>query len=273
VQNSVLMRKRTLGRLAGAFAMAGLLGVQVVHVAAAAEPVQVVGCQAGITSLSANVQRAADVGEDGPPIAGSLPAPTGVSEDDSAALAPHATLSIGDAITAAEGALADAGSRSIYSVAVEGEQGFLVYSVKSVLDDPSSGVDPKAEVKVDAGNGDVLMIECDPNDGVNDQNEDDNGDVSGQGAQPADQIGEGVASPEQAAGVPVTPDQARAIALQRFPGATVEKVDLDDEGGNLMYSVQVWDTNGRGHDVEIDPQSGQILNVEDDPPGAQPGQD
>lgn len=55
--------------------------------------------------------------------------------------------------------------RKVGQAAVEGENGFVVWAVKTSLLDPTSGPDQKLEVKLDAGGaGNVVSVECDPND-------------------------------------------------------------------------------------------------------------
>ena len=62
-------------------------------------------------------------------------------------------------------AVADPAQRTVRKVALEGENGYVVWSVKTTLKDPRGGPDPKLEAKVDAGGeGRVLSIECDPDD-------------------------------------------------------------------------------------------------------------
>ncbi len=53
-------------------------------------------------------------------------------------------------------------------------------------------------------------------------------------------------------------DQARAAVLAANPGATVVKVELDNENGYLVYSVELKD----GSDVKIDAGTGAILHTE-----------
>ena len=150
--------------------------------ARAAAPVRVVGCS--LASLSQelladpgvfvvapereddDVEGADQTEEDQQPkIVGTIPKPRGISEDNSRALTPLATVPKDQAIANARWAIANPDQRRIRRVAVEGENGWLVWSVKTVLLDPSSGPDPKLEVKLDAGgNGDVLSIECEPDD-------------------------------------------------------------------------------------------------------------
>jgi uncharacterized membrane protein YkoI len=73
-----------------------------------------------------------------------------------------AKVSKDQARDAALAVISDATDRQIKSVGLELEQGFVVYAVKTLR--TASGGNPKLEVKVDAGNAAVLMIECDPND-------------------------------------------------------------------------------------------------------------
>lgn len=57
----------------------------------------------------------------------------------------------------------------------------------------------------------------------------------------------------------VTADQAKAAALVQFPGATVISVQLDDENGQLVYSVELTDASGVSQDVKVDAMTGTVL--------------
>ena len=105
--------------------------------------------------------------DQGPKITGSIPKPRGISEDDSKKLAALnlATVNSEQAIAATLGALAEPSQRTVTKAVLEGENGFLVWAVKTVLNNPTSGPDSSLEAKVDAGGaGSVLSIECDPED-------------------------------------------------------------------------------------------------------------
>ena len=147
--------------------------------AVAAAPVRVVGCNRAslapslvASGLVVGLQLAEDgeaedeVEEDQlPRIAGSIPKPRGVDEDDSRALAPLVTISREQAVWNAADALANPAQRRVRKVLVEGENGFVIWAVKTELIDPASGPDPKLELKVDAGgSGEVLSIECEADD-------------------------------------------------------------------------------------------------------------
>lgn len=64
----------------------------------------------------------------------------------------------------------------------------------------------------------------------------------------------------------ITPEQAKAAALAQFPGATVQKVELDNENGSLVYSVQLTDTAGKSTDVKVDAGNAKVLATEADGP-------
>jgi uncharacterized membrane protein YkoI len=57
----------------------------------------------------------------------------------------------------------------------------------------------------------------------------------------------------------ITPDQARDAALAAVPG-TAEKVELDNENGNVVYSVQITDANGAKTDVKVDAGNSSVLH-------------
>jgi len=53
----------------------------------------------------------------------------------------------------------------------------------------------------------------------------------------------------------ITPEQAKAAALKANPGATVLKVELDNENGALVYSVEL----SNGADVKVDAGNAAVL--------------
>src|SRR5205085_2028482 len=57
----------------------------------------------------------------------------------------------------------------------------------------------------------------------------------------------------------ISPDQARDAALGAVPG-TADKVELDNENGNVVYSVQVTGANGAKTDVKVDAGTGSVLH-------------
>lgn len=60
----------------------------------------------------------------------------------------------------------------------------------------------------------------------------------------------------------ITAEQARASALARVPG-TAGRVELENEDGNLVYSVHVQTVSG-DRDVKVDAGNGSVLHVEQD---------
>ena len=60
----------------------------------------------------------------------------------------------------------------------------------------------------------------------------------------------------------ITADQAKEAALAQFPGATVGKVDLENENGNVVYSVQLTDKSGKAQDVKVDAGNAKVLATE-----------
>jgi len=57
----------------------------------------------------------------------------------------------------------------------------------------------------------------------------------------------------------ITPDQARDAALAVVPG-TAGDVELDNENGNVVYSVEITDANGKVIDVKVDPGNATVLH-------------
>jgi uncharacterized membrane protein YkoI len=60
----------------------------------------------------------------------------------------------------------------------------------------------------------------------------------------------------------ITPEQAQAAALAQVPG-TVKKVELENEDGNVVYSVEIKTADGE-RDVKVDAGDGRVLHVQKD---------
>ncbi len=60
----------------------------------------------------------------------------------------------------------------------------------------------------------------------------------------------------------ITADQAKEAALAQFPGATVNKVELENENGSVVYSVQLTDKSGKAQDVKVDAGNAKVLATE-----------
>lgn len=60
----------------------------------------------------------------------------------------------------------------------------------------------------------------------------------------------------------ITVDEAKAAAVEANPGTTAVKVELDNENGYLVYSVEL----SSGADVKVDAGTGKVLHTEQ--PGA-----
>lgn len=58
-------------------------------------------------------------------------------------------------------------------------------------------------------------------------------------------------------------DDAMSIALERVPGEVV-KVELDTENGLLIYEVDIINMQGIKYEVEIDAQSGDVIQIKRD---------
>jgi uncharacterized membrane protein YkoI len=73
---------------------------------------------------------------------------------------------------------------------------------------------------------------------------------------------EGLSEADEAAALAdsatITPEQAKAAALEANPGATVVKVELGHENGALVYEVEL----DNGLEVKVDAGNGAILSTE-----------
>lgn len=58
----------------------------------------------------------------------------------------------------------------------------------------------------------------------------------------------------------ITAEQARSVAISRV-GGTAQKAELENEDGNLVYSVEVKTPQGT-KDVKVDAGNGRVLHVE-----------
>lgn len=65
------------------------------------------------------------------------------------------------------------------------------------------------------------------------------------------------------ASVPLTADQAQAIATQASPGTVVE-VDQDTEPTGLVYDVKIQHADGTETKVEVDATTGQVISAQNE---------
>jgi uncharacterized membrane protein YkoI len=61
----------------------------------------------------------------------------------------------------------------------------------------------------------------------------------------------------------ITPEQAEAAATAEVPG-TVLQVELDNENGSAVYSIEIDDGKGGHIDVKVDAGSGTVLHQDID---------
>lgn len=166
---TVAQRKLTMLLAAGALLIGPAVSVAYAQTTTASIPV--IGCGASASPLDTDAETndenenstasSDESDNNAPTIVGSVKAPQGTKENDKS-LSPLAKISSAQARDAALAVITDANQRQVSSTGLELEQGYVVYAVKTVRS--TSGGDPKLEVKVDAGNGAILMMECDPND-------------------------------------------------------------------------------------------------------------
>lgn len=70
-------------------------------------------------------------------------------------------------------------------------------------------------------------------------------------------------SPDDRKRVKIWAEQARRTALGRVAGTVVEE-ELEKEKGRIVYSIEIQDANKKVFDVEVDAETGEIVNVEDE---------
>ncbi|WP_391119726.1 PepSY domain-containing protein [Psychrobacillus sp. L3] len=129
---------------------------------------------------------------------------------------------------------------------LEDEDGIVVYSfeIKTTAGDVN-------DVKVNAENGEIVKVE-------NDAKDDENGTEEGKdGEENDDNIADLQAKAK------LTSDEAQVIALKEVPG-TVNKSELEDEDGVVVYGFEVKTASGDVKDVKVDAASGKIVKVESD---------
>lgn len=59
----------------------------------------------------------------------------------------------------------------------------------------------------------------------------------------------------------VTSEAAQAEGLKHVPGGSISRVDLDDENGYLVYSIDIL-KDGLSNDVKIDAGNGRFLYID-----------
>ncbi len=61
----------------------------------------------------------------------------------------------------------------------------------------------------------------------------------------------------------ITEDDARRIALTKITG-TIKEVELENEHGREIYSVEIVTKDSRKMEVNIDTTTGDVVNIEDE---------
>jgi len=71
--------------------------------------------------------------------------------------------------------------------------------------------------------------------------------------------------PQQASQAKITADEAKAIAVKHVSAqlSDVKEVELENEGGHLVYSVEIR-KDGKLFEVEVDASNGNVIAVEQD---------
>lgn len=75
--------------------------------------------------------------------------------------------------------------------------------------------------------------------------------------------GEAAESAQLLALAKISSEQARAAALARVPGTVLDS-ELDNENGNVVYSVEVRKADRSVVDIKVDAGTGQVLHIETD---------
>ena len=154
---------------------------------------------------------------------------------------------------ARDAALAAYPDATVMEVELDNENGCLVFSVE---------LSNSLELKIDAGNGEILYLES--GDGDDDEDYEDEGDHEDEDDQePSYDCSITVPDPEPedlSSLALITAEQAQDVAQAAYPGTTVIEVELDNENGCLVYSVEL----DNGLELKIDAGNGEILHIESD---------
>jgi len=133
----------------------------------------------------------------------------------------------------------------VREVELENENGHLVYSVEIARDGKLF------EVEVDAINGTVMILEQDDDSYNGNEETETNEDADEQ------------VNPQQASQSTITAEEAKEIAVKHVGAqlSDVREVELESEGGKLIYSVEIV-KDGKLVEVEIDATNGNVIAVE-----------
>jgi uncharacterized membrane protein YkoI len=135
-------------------------------------------------------------------------------------------------------------------------------AIRSSAQTPAQTPQASAQSQVDTASDDEKVVGADP-DQVDEQVEEQVGDQNAvDTVAAADSVAE---APEGAAGQDAAPvgtpsitaDQAKAAAEVYLNAGTATKVELDDENGNLIYSIEIGTS-----DVKVDAMTNAVLGVD-----------
>jgi len=62
----------------------------------------------------------------------------------------------------------------------------------------------------------------------------------------------------------VTKDQAVNAAKAAYPGYTVKDANVNDENGNLVYDINMFDAKNKSIDVKVDAGNAKVLSADSD---------
>ena len=95
------------------------------------------------------------------------------------------------------------------------------------------------EYKIDSNSGKILKVEREDED---DEEDEDNVDLS-------------------KADIKIKLDDAKKIALDKFPGSMIKEYSIEKEHGKLIYKIETVTDNSK-EELEIDANTGKILNMD-----------
>ena len=124
----------------------------------------------------------------------------------------------------------------------------------------AQGVTPPAAVQAGVAQDQEQAVNAPDTDTVEEQVGDQNAPDNGQEAAEAEEANSADGQDAVPTGTPaITAEAAQAAAEAHLNAGTASQVELDDENGQLVYSVQIG-----ASDVKVDAMTGTVLGVESD---------
>lgn len=108
-----------------------------------------------------------------------------------------------------------------------------------------------------------VAADDDEGDSDSDSESEEAGEAEEQEEQEENDRGEAAESAQLSALAKISAEQARAAALARVSGTVLDS-ELDNENGNVVYSVEIRKADRSVVDIKVDAGTGQVLHIETD---------